>query len=246
MEERLPQSRMGNMLFKYRVRVSTRARWTRLRVSPQDGLEVIVPKGFDTAEVPALLERENYWIRAALGRAESSRKFSEPKSDWQVPIQIELPAAGVVWQVNAKDTDMPWVAIREVDAGCLLIVGSINDEKVCRAALARWLIRQAKRHLLARLEAISIKTSLPFERALVKRQKTRWASCSTRKAISLNAKLLFLAPELVDYVLIHELCHIAFMNHSKQFWELVEFHCPYFRELDSQVRNMWKRMPGWA
>jgi predicted metal-dependent hydrolase len=240
------QNRIGNVPFNYRVRVSARARKTRLRVTVQDGLEVVVPPGFDTSDVPELIEREKDWIRAALERAESARTLSESKPDWRLPIQIELPAAGVVWHLIAKETDTPWVAVRELSPGLLLIVGSIHDEKVCRAALVRWLMRQAKRHLFTRLETASIKTGLLFERAFVRRQKTRWASCSTRRAISLNVKLLFLPPELVNYVLIHELCHISEMNHSKPFWKLVEFHCPDFSELDRKVKDMWKCMPDWA
>jgi predicted metal-dependent hydrolase len=62
----------------------------------------------------------------------------------------------------------------------------------------------------------------------------------------LNAKLLFLPPELVDYVMIHELSHLAEMNHSKRFWALVERHDPRFRILDRQLRDMWKEVPRWA
>jgi YgjP-like, metallopeptidase domain len=53
---------------------------------------------------------------------------------------------------------------------------------------------------------------------LVKSQRTRWASCSAKKNLSLNTKLLFLSPDLVRYVLIHELCHTVYMDHSKEFW----------------------------
>ena len=83
-----------------------------------------------------------------------------------------------------------------------------------------------------RLHRLSLKMGHQFRRTSVERPKTRWASCSRRRSISLNAKLLFLPPELVDYVLIHELCHLLEMNHSKRFWTLVMQHTPEFRKLD--------------
>src|SRR5712692_1170105 len=101
-------------------------------------------------------------------------------------------------------------------------------------------MRQTHEHLLPRLEQLSQKTHLKFKRALVKRQKTRWASCSRHGSISINTKLLFLPPDLVDYVLIHELCHLAEMNHSLKFWSMVAHHCPGYRSPDTRLRDAWK------
>jgi predicted metal-dependent hydrolase len=237
---------MSEALFDYRVRHSPRGRNVRLRVTRQRGLEIIVPRGYDVTKIPALLEHKKQWIRAALERIEKLRKFFEPEPNWRPPLQIKLPAIGTVWHVVAKDTDVPWVAVREMDAQRLLVFGNIGDEKACRAALTRWLMRQTRVHLVPRLQTIGLKTQLRYRRAYIKRQKTRWASCSKHKTISLNAKLMFLPSELVDYVMIHELCHVAVMNHSKEFWELVRRHCPDYRRRDNRLRDMWKVVPRWA
>jgi len=107
-------------------------------------------------------------------------------------------------------------------------------------------MRQTRAFLVPRLRAVSARTRLRYQRAFVKRQKTRWASCSKHQTISLNAKLLFLPPEIVEYVMVHELCHVAVMNHSREFWCLVERHCPDYRKRDYLLREMWKRVPRWA
>lgn len=103
-------------------------------------------------------------------------------------------------------------------------------------------MRQTREHLVPRLQTLSLKTGLKYHRTFVKRPRTRWASCSRHQSISLNAKLLFLPPELVDYVIIHELCHLVEMNHSKRFWELVARHSPGFRKLDKW--RLTTRLPG--
>jgi hypothetical protein len=237
---------MSKALFQYRLRESSRARHIRLRVSVQRGLEVTVPRGYDHGKLPGLLERKKHWIQTALDRADANRKFFEPAPVWRLPQQITLPAIGRTWHLTARKTKASWVAVRSTSPDCLEISGRIDDEKACRAALTRWLARQAHAHLVPRLQSLSLKTGLRHERAYVKRQKTRWASCSRHKAISINAKLLFLSPELVDYTLVHELCHIKEMNHSKQFWTLLAAHRPHYRKLDADLRHMWKHIPRWA
>jgi hypothetical protein len=68
-------------------------------------------------------------------------------------------------------------------------------------------------------------------------QKTRWASCSRHRTVSLNMKLLFLPPELVRYVFVHELCHTVHMNHSREFWRFLAVKEPRYKELDKQLRT---------
>ena len=237
---------MSDPLFDYRVRVSPRARNVRLRVTPQRGLEVIVPRDYDSGRVPRLLERKKEWIRTALERAEANRKFFQPEPAWRIPAQIRLPAIGKVWQITTKKTDAARVTLREVRPDQLLIFGGIHHERAVRCALLRWLMRTTRKYLMPRLKFISLKTGLHYQRGFVHRQKTRWASCSPRKSVSLNAKLLFLPPQLVDYVIAHELCHLEEMNHSKRFWRLVQSHCHVYRSRDRELREMWKSVPKWA
>jgi predicted metal-dependent hydrolase len=237
---------MNEALFQYHLRVSPRARNIRLRITMQHGLEVVIPRHYDSAKVPSLLERKKHWIRAALEQAESRRKFFEPEPIWRLPKDIKLPAIGLSWSVYQRGTDMPWVAVRQIAPSSLLVFGNVNRERLVRDALSRWIMRQTREYLVPRLEELSRRTGLRHKRVMVKNQKTRWAGCSRHKTIALNAKLLFLPPKLVDYVMIHELCHVSEMNHSKAFWHLVRHHCPDYQRHDASLREMWKYLPRWA
>lgn len=237
---------MNDSLFPYRVRVNPKGRTVRLRVTLQQGLEVVIPKGYDESQIPSLLERKKHWVRAALERTESHRKFFAPEPIWRLPLQIKLQASGKVWHVASRQTAAEWVAVRETGPAQLLIFGAIDNQEACQAALVRWLMRQAHQHLLPRLTSLSQQTELLYKTARIKRQRTRWASCSRRGTITLNAKLLFLPPIAVDYVITHELCHLQEMNHSSRFWELVKKHNPNYKQTDSQLRDMWKLVPRWA
>ncbi len=238
---------MSECLFKYQLRISPRSRSVRFRVSPRCGLEVVIPRGFDPGRVPALLQRKQRWIRTALERAQAMRADDGPEMVWRPPARIELPAIGMAWAVTTRRTASgARTTVRETGAGQLIISGAIESEQACRAALGRWLMRQAHQHLVPGLQCVSRELGLPFKRALIRRQKTRWGSCSRNGTISLNAKLLFLSPETVHYVMIHELCHRVELNHSPRFWRLVERHCPDYRRINAQRRELWTAVPRWA
>lgn len=237
---------MSRTLFEYRVRESPRARNVSLRVTVENGLEVVVPEGFDARRVPRILERMTDWIRRALERAEAHRALREPEPPWQVPREISLPAIERRWEVRAEERNTVAVALRETPSGELAMRGRVNDAGACRRALARWLARQAYAHLVPWLDRLSRELNLPYRQAYIRRQRTRWGSCSSRKTITLNAKLLFLPPALVRSVLIHELCHLVHMNHSQRFWRLVAKHDPEFRAHRKQLHEGWKRVPRWA
>lgn len=236
---------MNKALFEYRLRESFRARNVRLCVSVARGLEVIVPSGYDVTSVPDLLERKRKWILAALERAEADRELYEPKFG-QLPQQIPLPSIQRTWKIDAKESDADRISIRETGSGVLSIHGRLSDQVASRAALNRWLMREANRYLVPWFDRLGKDLDFRYRRVCIRRQRTRWGSCSSRKTIALNAKLLFLQPELVNAVMIHELCHLIEMNHSKRFWVLVERYNPDFRSHDKLLHDAWKMVPWWA
>ena len=148
--------------------------------------------------------------------------------------------------MEAHPADARGVCVSEEGDGTLRVHGNVAHEASCRTALQRWLGRKAHEHLIPLLHQVSRDTGRPFARAGVRHQRTRWASCSRHHSISLNAKLLFLEPELVRCVLIHELCHTREMNHTSRFWGLVEAHCPEFKQHRANLRRAWKALPAWA
>jgi predicted metal-dependent hydrolase len=232
--------------FKYRVRVNRNARSVRLRITSQRGLEVTVPRRFAASRISALLERERSWIREALERVEARRQLLEITDPWRLPAAITLPALGASWSVGLRPSKTRNATVRELDSQRLLILGATHDDGACRKALARWLIRKARLHLVPALHATSVTLGVRYRRAAIRRQRTRWASCSSHGTISLSANLMFLPPGIVDYVLMHELCHLREMNHSKRFWRLVELHSPDYRKLDAELRRLRKAIPRWA
>lgn len=242
-----PSGRPGgpSLPAKYTVRESPKARHIRLKMSVQHGLEVIVPKGFARSRIPPLLEKKRRWIQRAWQRIEEHRKFFQPPSPDQLPDHIILRAIGETWRVTYRHTKSRHVGAYEAGNDTLVVRGNIASQPACKAALRRWLARRCREKLVPWLCAISRETQLPFGKAMVRTQKTRWASCSRHKTISLNAKLLFLPPNLVRYVFVHELCHTVHLNHSAKFWALVGQNDPHYQAHDRELRKAWRLLPHW-
>lgn len=97
----------------------------------------------------------------------------------------------------------------------------------------------AGRVIPERVQFIAKKMGSQYNRICIREQKTRWGSCSCRRNLNFNWKLVLMPPEILDYVIIHELCHLVEMNHSDRFWNLVKQYCP-----DYQQRKKWLRDNG--
>lgn len=227
----------------YTVRVSARAQQVRLRVSIHDGVVVTVPRGFDHARIPALVERRRSWLEKHWRRIEEWRSA---QGDADLPERIALQAIDEQWTVEYRRHAATRIQLL-VHPGCRLVVqGAIDNQLDCHRALHRWLARMARQHLAPWLRQLSVQTDHPFDRVLIKGQKTRWGSCTQQRTISINYKLLFLPPPLVRYVLLHELCHTAVMNHSRRFWARLEKLEPACQALHAETRQGWRHVPVWA
>lgn len=77
-----------------------------------------------------------------------------------------------------------------------------------------------------------------LRKVFIKNHRSRWGSCSSKGNLNFNYRLLFLPPQLADYIVVHELCHLRHMNHSKKFWELVAVAMPDHKELRKELRTL--------
>jgi predicted metal-dependent hydrolase len=103
--------------------------------------------------------------------------------------------------------------------------------------VARYLRAIAIIELTPRVRELAAKTNSEITRVCIRNQRTRWGSCSTRRAINLNWRLIQTPPHVVDYIILHELMHLRQMNHSEKFWREVESVCPTWRESELWLKH---------
>jgi len=107
-------------------------------------------------------------------------------------------------------------------------------------------VRQlAQSELVRRTLELAAETNSEISCITIRNQRTRWGSCSRRRAISLNWRLIQTPAFVLDYIILHELMHLRQMNHSKRFWDEVEKVCPTWREAEKWLRQHGREiMPG--
>ncbi|WP_440874585.1 M48 family metallopeptidase [Thalassotalea sp. PLHSN55] len=93
-------------------------------------------------------------------------------------------------------------------------------QKIAQAFEA-WLLTLGKAYIPQRLDELSQITQLFPQRYQIKKYKARWGSCNSKKELSFNYLLMMAPTSVIDYVIIHELCHLQYLNHSSHFWQLV-------------------------
>lgn len=98
-------------------------------------------------------------------------------------------------------------------------------------------IERAKRIFPERTAYFAKRMGVDYGRITIREQKTRWGSCSSKGNLNFNWKLVLLDPELQDYVVVHELAHRREMNHSKDFWKIVEAELPDYRERRRRLKE---------
>jgi predicted metal-dependent hydrolase len=127
----------------------------------------------------------------------------------------------------------------------LQLLGELRDVEQLRRALTGWLSQRAWQGFEAPLRALAAQMGVQPGRLQVRCQRTRWGSCSRRGTISLNVCLLFQPPEVLRYLMIHELAHLRHMNHSARFWAEVARQEPDWKALDRELLQGWRRVPSW-
>jgi len=221
----------------YKIKKHAKARGVKIRASITSGLEITVPQRFSLKQLPDVLEQNRDWIIKHLSKLPN-------RDNWQLPDEINLRGICEQWKVSYVPCQTKLQLIKRPGYE-LVLIGDIAQKESCRLLLYKWIKAYAKRRLPDYLYLQSERTQLTYLSVQIRDQKTRWGSCSKEKSINLNVRLLFLAPEVMNYVLIHELCHTQHLNHSTRFWQLVKKHDPLYEDHRRLLRRANEIIPTW-
>jgi len=227
---------------EYELIVSKRARRATLRVAPGRGLVVTIPRWFARRDIPEFVDSHRDWALAAIH--ELDQRTPECYRSWP-PTKLQL-------QAIERNVDVSYIERAGEQGEAVWLSDTHLQLSVCRhdkvqvaSTIAAGIKAIAREILEPRLRHFAQAHGLTFKRLAVRGQRTVWGSYSSSGTLSLNYKLLFLQPALVDYVLLHELAHTRHLDHSRAFWTLLQSFDSDALKLDAQLREVETDVPPW-
>lgn len=203
----------GGLTLEYTLICSSNRRNVLLQALPEGKVRVYAPKNARLKEMDALVLSRWDWIKEmhrSLALEDKKRAFD--------------PENGVL--IEGKKTSI--VVERSVKKGCRTENGVLyvsipsNDPAMIKEEIQKYLSKLALQRIREALDKFAPTVGCEYGRVTIREQKTRWGSCSSKKNLNFNWKLILAPKEALEYVVIHELCHLIHFNHSERFWKEVE------------------------
>lgn len=221
---------------KWSVEVHRRAfrRSVSIYLYPHKPIKVMAGRGTSQKVIVDFLMTKKDWIEKTFEKFEAiTEKFPEKK----IKAYEEFPFLGLDRKLKVVITLNKKIFVSMTDENLLLHIprnewsanSLVQEHPTALKEIRHFYKREAEKILLERVRHWSTQMNLFPSQVKFREQRTRWGSCSSKKIINLNWRLVVFPLDVVDYVIIHELAHLQHMDHSPRFWSLVEKYQESFK-----------------
>jgi len=211
--------------YKYEMQKYTSARNIKLTINKNGGIKVSLPKYVPYLAARKFLHKNVIWIEKKLDLL----KFQINRY-YYLGNNIDFIKKEYLNNKNLKYI---------FKNNTLIVLINRTNTSTNNELFFEWLKLQAEDYIPKRVNYLAEKYNFQFYKLQLKNLSTRWGSCSSKKILSFNVKLMYFNYKVIDYVIIHELCHLKEMNHSVKFWNLVKSIIPeyeiYRKELNKFI-----------
>jgi predicted metal-dependent hydrolase len=204
-----------------------RARRYLLGLRPDGTARLVIPRRGTETEGLRFLDRSEAWLLKRVAQWQSQGRARQP---WQEGVNFLFHGEETVLRVESGEGSLRLCFADQV----IPVPHALPDY---RPVVLAHLRAMAERELPVRTRALALRHGITVHRVTVRAQKTRWGSCSVRGTISLNWRLIQAPPDVVNYLIIHELMHRREMNHSARYWKLVAQAFPDYRLAEQWLKT---------
>lgn len=198
-------------------------------------VRVKAPYRMPETAIRRFLKEKAPWVKEQLEKIEKSRREWMEKRFQDGSVFYYL---GEPLKLSIKKSEGETVWQRD---GQLLIDQTAATPQKRKEQLEKWYRIRAKENIESRVKVFAAKIGESPNKVTIKAQKTRWGSCSSLGNLNFNWRLIMMPQKIIDYVVVHELCHLKEMNHSLAFWNRVEEIMPDYRNRRKWLKNnAWK------
>ncbi|MBP3581290.1 MAG: M48 family metallopeptidase [Clostridia bacterium] len=198
-----------------------------LSVMKDGAIIVKAPLSMQESVINKFIEEKQNWIKEKLAIVNKTNNKFEDVIKYKSFLLYGNKYSLVLGDVKKIETN---------DNFQIVMPRNIEQDKVLKQ-LKAWYKKVAKKILQDRLKFVEERIRLKSNSMRINDSKGRWGSCNTRGVISFNWRVILLPPQIIDYVIVHELCHLVEMNHSKKFWELVQRFLPSFANSKKAIKE---------
>ena len=242
---------MSSLTFDPAIIENPRSRRVRLKVLDSGRVELVIPPGYPRDQALAFAASKADWVQRCLEKTRDSRRGRDPAIDGPFPETIRLAAAGETWtveyagQTSGTASTPARVSLRK-EGNRQLLVTTGTDPAPAHGMLRRWLHGRARGLLEPWTRELAREHGFQVGRITFRNQKSRWGSCSSKGNVSLNIRLMLVAPELAAYVIAHELTHLDHPDHSARFWKALATIESDYRARERALRSAGHSLPAWV
>lgn len=198
-----------------------------LTVLKDGNIIVKAPISMKESDINRFVESKQNWIREKLAIVKSTNNKFEQIINYRKFLLYANEYSVLMGDVKKVEVN---------DKFQIIVPKKTEPDKVLKT-LKNWYKKVAKNILSDRLEFIENRVKLKSSMFRICDAKGKWGSCNSKGVVSLNWRMIMLPPRVIDYVIVHELCHLVEMNHSKNFWGLVSKFLPNYTELKKQIKE---------
>ena len=216
------------------IRKNPRARRVWIKMEDHSGLVVVLPSWASASRAPEFIKRHKDWILQRLN--ERDERLAQAAPPWGTSRTIVYRGRPLSLRVRNCACSAPKV---EWHRDHLLVHLPKEDGAPLAEILEASFRERAREVFLRRVQSLADLLALRPKRIEIRDQRTRWGACTGRGTLTFNWRLILAPPAVLDYVVIHEICHLKHPNHGWRFWDLVASACPQY-----EAHRTWLRENG--
>ncbi len=219
----------NNQMIPYKV-IKSKRKTISIIIRPTKEVIVRAPKQISSEQIRNIVKSKGNWI---------VKKLSD-MPDIMIPVEKDYTNGDkilyrgkeyIIKIINTVGINKSTIEIKENE---IIVVRKIKEKKKTRELLLEWYKNNTRSLVKERIAYYMPQINKPIGTIRIKSQRKRWGSCSSKGNLNFNWKIVMMPDEMSDYIIVHELCHLKHLNHSRHFWESVERILP-----DYKVRECW-------
>lgn len=195
-----------------------------------DGLVVHAPKRLFTSQLNEILQQKSAWI---LGKLQARKENQIDAINWVDGEHLLYLGQDIALKIVECQSNKALIFDNKT---LTLKTPTPNNHALINRKVVQWYQKQAALDFSRRLTLFAAKLEVPTPQLALSNAKSRWGSCNSRGEVRLNWRLLQAPPHIINYVICHELAHLKQMNHSAQFWVVVEALFPTYKAAERELK----------